>query len=230
VDLIGRKLDEKLEPQGAPVRLAQVASAPRNANTASSPDAVVAQGSLQVVFSVDRGQERHQVMLLRVPLNDPGLVSGVVLDKKKKNPVDQHLGTLTPVSRASTKNTTPRIACLKEACVVVWDDDNAGAYAAYVERDKPEPLWHREFSPKGIRPTLASSGDKVLIAWYEDGRLKLSDVGRDGLGKPSVLGKVNGFQPEPDIARGEKPGQWLLAFRDYESAHFEAFGLRVECR
>ena len=32
------------------------------------------------------------------------------------------------------------------------------------------------------------------------------------------------------IARGEKPGQWLVAFRDYESAHFEAFGLRAECK
>jgi serine/threonine-protein kinase len=230
VDLMARKLDDKLEPQGNAVRLAQVASAPRSANTASSPDAVVAQGSLQVVFSVDRGLERHQVMLLRVPLTDPGLTSGVTLDKKKKNPTDVHLGTLSPLSRANTKNTTPRIACLKEACLVVWDDDNAGAYAAYVERDKPEPLWHREFSPKGIRPTLITNGNKVLIAWYEDSRLKLSELGRDGLGKASVLGKVNGFQPEPDLAPGEKPGQWLVAFRDYESAHFEAFGLRVECR
>ncbi|HEY6079487.1 MAG TPA: serine/threonine-protein kinase [Polyangiaceae bacterium] len=230
VELMARRLDDKLEPKGSVVRLAQLASAPRSANTASSPDAVVAQGSLQVVFSVDRGLERHQVMLLRVPLTDPGLISGVVIDKKKKKPGDLHLGTLGALSRATTKNTTPRIACLKDACAVVWDDDNAGAYAAYVERDKSEPLWHREFSPKGIRPTLVTSGDKALIAWYEEGRLKLAELGRDGLGKPSVLGKVNGFQPEPDIAHGEKPGQWLIAFRDYESAHFEAFGLRAECR
>jgi hypothetical protein len=41
---------------------------------------------------------------------------------------------------------------------------------------------------------------------------------------------VNGFQPEPDVTKGEKAGQWLVAFRDYESAHFEAFGLRTECQ
>jgi hypothetical protein len=118
---------------------------------------------------------------------------------------------------------------LDKACSVVWDDDSGGAYAAYVERDKTEPLWHREFSPKGIRPTLVSTDKKTLVAWYEDSRLKLAELGRDGVGKPSVLARVNGFQPEPDVARGEKPGQWLLAFRDYESAHFEAFGLRAEC-
>ena len=105
-----------------------------------------------------------------------------------------------------------------------------GAYAAYLQHDKTEPLWHREFSPKGIRPTLVAAADKTLIAWYEDSRLKLAELGRDGLGKASVLARVNGFQPEPDVTRGEKPGQWLVAFRDYESAHFEAFGLRAECK
>jgi serine/threonine-protein kinase len=229
VDIMARQLDEKLEAKSKAVRLAQVLSAPRNANTASSPDAIVSQGSLQVVFSVDRGVDRHQIMLLRAPLTDPALATGLTLDKKKKG-ADQFLGTLSPLSRATSKNTTPRIACLKNACTVVWDDDNAGAYAAYIERDKTEPLWHRDFSPKGIRPTLVSTDDKILVAWYEEQRLKLAEVKRDGMGKPSVLARVNGFQPEPDVTRGEKPGQWLVAFRDYESAHFEAFGLRTECK
>jgi hypothetical protein len=232
VDIVARQLDDKLEPKGKSVRLAQVASAPRSAATASSPDAVVAQGSLQVVFSVDRGVEHHQIMLLRVPLNDERLAStGLLIDKRKKlGGIDVNLGTLGPLSRATSKNTTPRIACLEKSCAVVWDDDNAGAYAAYIERDKAEPLWHREFSVKGIRPTLVATKDKALIAWYEDGRLKLAELGRDGLGKASVLASVKGFQPEPDLTRGEKPGQWLVAFRDYESAHFEAFGLRTECQ
>jgi plasmid stabilization system protein ParE len=231
VDLMARQLDDKLEPKGKLTRLAQLASAPRNPNTASSPDAVVVHGALQIVFSVDRGVERHQIMLLRVPLNDPALSAGLVIDKRKKpGGIDLNIGTLAPLSRANSKNTTPRIACLEKACAVVWDDDSGGAYAAYLEHDKTEPLWHREFSPKGIRPTLVATSDKTLIAWYEDSRLKLAELGRDGLGKASVLAKVNGFQPEPDVTRGEKPGQWLIAFRDYESAHFEAFGLRAECQ
>jgi eukaryotic-like serine/threonine-protein kinase len=231
VDVMARQLDDKLEPKGKATRLAQVASAARNANTASSPDAVVSRGALHVVLSVDRGTEHHQIMLLRVALNDPALAAGLVIDKKKKpGGMDLNIGTLTPMSRANSKNTTPRIACLEKACTVVWDDDAGGAYAAYLEHDKTEPLWHREFSPKGIRPTLVTTGTKTLVSWYEDSRLKLAELGRDGLGKASVLARVNGFQPEPDVTRGEKPGQWLVAFRDYESAHFEAFGLRAECQ
>jgi serine/threonine protein kinase len=231
VSLLGRQLDQKLESPGKIARLADLIAAPRSGNTASSPDGVVAQGALQVVLSVDRGGDKHQVLMLRVPQDDASLSTGLVVDKKKKKqPVgDTSVGTLMQLSRASGKNTTPRIACLDKACSVVWDDDSGGAYAAYVERDKTEPLWHREFSPKGIRPTLVSTDKKTLVAWYEDSRLKLAELGRDGVGKPSVLARVNGFQPEPDVARGEKPGQWLLAFRDYESAHFEAFGLRAEC-
>jgi eukaryotic-like serine/threonine-protein kinase len=231
VDIMARQLDEKLEIKGNVVRLAQVASAPRTPNTASAPDVAVAQGALQVVFSVDRGVDRHQIMLLRIPLNDPGLTHGLVIDKRKKlGGTDANLGTLAAISRANSKNTTPRIACEKDSCAVVWDDDNAGAYAAYIESNKAEPLWHREFSSKGIRPTLVAAGSKTHLAWYEEGRLKMAELGRDGLGKPSVLARVNGFQPDADIAKGEKPGQWLVAFRDYESAHFEAFGLRTECQ
>ncbi|HKY35250.1 MAG TPA: serine/threonine-protein kinase [Polyangiaceae bacterium] len=231
VDLMARQLDDRLEIKGNVVRLAQLASAPRSPSSASSPDAVVAQGSLQVVLSVDRGVDRHQIMLLRIPTGDAGLTSGLSIDKKKKlGGMDVNLGTLSPISRATSKNTTPRIACEKTACAIVWDDDNAGAYAAYIDTDKAEPLWHREFSAKGIRPTLASSGDTTLIAWYEEGRLKITELNRDGLGKPSTLARVNGFQPDADVTRGEKPGQWLVAFRDYESAHFEAFALRTECQ
>jgi eukaryotic-like serine/threonine-protein kinase len=230
VSLMARQLDDKLEPKGKVLRLADLLGVPRNANTASSPDAVVAHGALQIVFSVDRGADRHQIMLLRLPLADAALATGLVVDKKKKQTTDLSIGILSPLSRPLGKNTTPRIACLEKACTVVWDDDSAGAYAAYIERDKSEPLWHREFSPKGIRPTLVASDKKTLLVWYEDSRLKLAELGRDGLGKASVLARVNGFQPEPDVARGEKPGQWLIAFRDYESAHFEAFGLRTECQ
>ncbi len=229
VDVMARKLNAKLEPEGNVVRLAQLASVPRSVNSASGPDAAVAQGSLQVVFSVDRGAERHQVMLLRVPLGDAKLSTGLLLDKKKRLAGDLHLGVLSPLSRASGKNTTPRIACLNDACTVVWDDEAGGASAAYVEKDKAEPLWYREFSTKGIRPNLVAAGTSTFIAWFEDSRLKFAKVGRDGLEKPSVLARATGFQPEPEIAAGEKPGQWLIAWRDYESAHFEAFGLRAEC-
>src|SRR6478609_2022646 len=172
VNLMARQLDDKLEPKSKIVRLADLLGVPRNPNTASSPDGVISQGALQLVFSVDRGADRHQIMLLRVALTDPALGTGLVIDKKrKKQTTDLSVGTLVTLSRPIGKNTTARIACLEKACTVVWDDDAAGAYAAYIERDKLEPLWHREFSPKGIRPTLVATEKQTLIAWYEDSRL-----------------------------------------------------------
>jgi serine/threonine-protein kinase len=229
VDVLARQLDAKLEPRGEAIRLARVVSAPRNPNTASAPDAVFDEGTLKVVFSVDRGADRHQILLLRVPTSELGQ-SLELSPKNKKQAADLHLGTLTALSRASGKNTTPRIACPKQGCVVVWDDDNLGAWAAFIERGKPEPLWAREFSQKGIRPTLMDAQDHALVAWYEDSRLKAAPILRDGLGKSSVLAKAQGFQPEPEIAAGDKPGQWLIAWRDYESARHEVFALRAECQ
>jgi hypothetical protein len=67
------------------------------------------------------------------------------------------------------------------------------------------------------------------MAWFEEARLRLASAGRDGLGAPSVVNRVNGLQPPPALARGSKPGEWLLAWRDYEAAHFELFALKAEC-
>jgi hypothetical protein len=43
------------------------------------------------------------------------------------------------------------------------------------------------------------------------------------------LNRVSGFQPEPALARGAKPGEWLVAWRDYEAGPLELFALRAEC-
>jgi serine/threonine-protein kinase len=69
-----------------------------------------------------------------------------------------------------------------------------------------------------------------MVAWFEESRLRLAPLGADGVGKATTLSKVSGFQPNPELARGDAPGQWYVAFRDYESAHLEAFALRAQCR
>ena len=69
----------------------------------------------------------------------------------------------------------------------------------------------------------------VVVGYYEDSRVKLASLTRNGVGKASVVSRVNGYQPNPDIVPGETPGQWYVAFRDYESAHLEVFALRADC-
>ncbi|MGC4089110.1 MAG: hypothetical protein QM756_14745 [Polyangiaceae bacterium] len=44
-----------------------------------------------------------------------------------------------------------------------------------------------------------------------------------------MVSRVSGIQPAPDVVRGSKPGEWYIAFRDYEAAHLEVFAVRAEC-
>jgi hypothetical protein len=98
-----------------------------------------------------------------------------------------------------------------------------------LQHGKPQPLWHRQFAEKGTRPAVVGDEGGASVAWYEDSRLRLATVGRDGLGTPSVVNRVSGFQPAPALARGAKPGEWLLGWRDFEAGHLELFALRAAC-
>jgi len=55
-------------------------------------------------------------------------------------------------------------------------------------------------------------------------------INRQGVGTASTIGKVSGIQPLPDVAKARESNQWLLAWRDYEAAHFEVATASVECR
>jgi serine/threonine-protein kinase len=112
----------------------------------------------------------------------------------------------------------------------VWDNEQAGALAAYIEPDKAEKIWHREFAVRGARPSVSSTDSQVLVAWFEGGRVKLASLTRDGLGAASVIAKVNGYQPYPELAAGPNAGEWYLAWRDYEAGHLETFVARARCK
>jgi serine/threonine-protein kinase len=232
-DIVARRLGPDLEPRSEAVRLTKLQQ-PRTGNPQPrTPDATVAHGALQIVFAKDLGTQRLQVMLQTIALDDPklatGLVPGAKKTKRAKGPADEFVGGLRAVSTASSKNTEPHLACPKDGCFIAWDDEKAGAVAAYIDREKG-PLWHREFSRKGSRPSVAYDSRSAIVVWFEDARLRLAPLGSEGVGKATTLSRVSGFQPNPDLARGESPGQWYVAFRDFESAHLEAFALRAQCR
>jgi len=73
---------------------------------------------------------------------------------------------------------------------------------------------------------MSRSRVKTLI---DESRLRMAQLTRDGLGAVTSLSRVSGFQPQPDVAAGEKRGQWYISWRDYESAHLEVFALRTDC-
>jgi len=232
-DVVARRLGPNLEPRSAPVRLTALAPPAGAARQSRTADVAIAEDRLHIAFAKDLGGARVQVMLQSIALDDPALAAGLPAVSKRPGKgrakvADQFIGALKPLSSASSKNAQPRVTCSSDGCFVAWDDEKAGALVAFLDRQRG-PLWHREFAHKGARPSLAQDERGVVVAFYEDARLKLAPVTREGVGKSSVVSRVNGLQPYPDVARGEKPGQWYLAFRDYESAHLEIFALRADC-
>ncbi len=230
-DLVVRRLSAALEPSGEPTRLSAFTLVKGLTKRATMPEAVVSHGELEVAFSLELPGQRQQVMLLSVPLAQ--LAKGLPMPKPGKRlpppKNDMTLGTLRSVATVIGRSPEPGIACPQEGCLVAWDDERRGAAVAFLEHGQAKPLWHREFAKKGSRPALYGDETGGAIAWFEESRLRFATIGRDGLGTPSVLNRVNGFQPHPAIARGAKPGEWFVAWRDYEAGHLELFALRAEC-
>ena len=227
-DIMARELDADLAPLGEPIRLTALIPAKATTSAAGTPAVAVQNGHLYVAFSVNRGSERIQMYVQRIALNDATLKTGL-LPLKKANGKERFLGQAQLLSSKDGKNTTPVLACTGDGCFVAWDDEKAGASVAFVEKDKGLMLWRRELPAKVARPAVAATGNAAVISWFDESRLRLAQLTRDGVGAVTSLSRVSGFQPTPDLAAGEKPGQWYVSWRDFESAHFEVFALRTEC-
>jgi len=227
-DIMARELDSDLAPLGAPIRLTAIPAAKGASSAASTPAVAVQGGHLYVAFSVNRGAERLQMYVQRIALSDPALKTGL-LPSKKTSGKERFLGQAQVVSAKDGKNTTPFLACTPEGCFVAWDHEKSGASVAFIENKQGQLLWRRELPAKVVRPAVAASGGVAAISWFDESRLRLAPLTRDGLGAITTLSRVSGFQPPPDLAAGEKPGQWYISWRDYEAAHLEVFALRTDC-
>jgi len=227
-DIMARELDADLTPLGEPIRLTAIPAPKGTSNVAGAPTVAVQNGHLYVAFSVNRGFERIQMYLSRIALTDPSLKTGL-LPSKKNAGKERYLGQAQMLSAKDGKHTTPVLACSSEGCFVAWDDERAGGSVAFIDKDKGQMLWRRELPAKVVRPTAAASGNQAVISWFDESRLRLAPLTRDGLGAVTSLSRVSGIHPQPDVAAGEKPGQWYISWRDFESAHHEVFALRTDC-
>ena len=236
-DLVARHLNAALEPISEPVRLSAYAPVKGGTNGVGSPSVAVAHQYLYVPYVVTTGK-KSQLFVQRIGLTDPLLKDGLPKtdDELKKSHAagkgadkDLFIGSVQPLGAERGKNAEPQITCVDEGCYVVWDDERGGALVAFIDQPKGEAIWHREIAARGARPNVASGESGTVVAWYEGGRLKLADLTRDGLGKMSVLARVTGYQPQPDIAPGHRAGEWFIAWRDYEAGHLEAYVVRAEC-
>src|SRR5262249_18458845 len=65
----------------------------------------------------------------------------------------------------------------------------------------------------------------------EGGRVVPASIARDAqLGPATKFARVTGDQPMPAIVPSSKPGEWLIAWLDYETGHLEPYAARVLCK
>jgi serine/threonine protein kinase len=231
-NILVRPLSKDLKPGGSTARLTRYVPPPRNASTASHAALAVAHGFLNVAYSLERGLEHH-VFALRVSLADPELAGGGLpapSEEARKHEPDRFLGQIVPVSVGPGQHSEPSIACIETGCFVAWDDQKGGAHAAFFAGPTGEVIWRRDLGPKALSPSLAVAGNEVAIAWYDGGKLRLAKMSRDGVGAPTLLGRATGYQPAPNLLPGAKPGEWIVAWRDFEAGLHEGFVVRAECK
>ena len=174
-------------------------------------------------------RQASSIKMIRVPLDSQELKAGLSRDSKRKE--TRHVGQLIDVSTTEGKHGQPRISCIAEGCFAVWDNEDGGATASFVNGETGEPIWHRDFAPKGARPGVARASDgATLLVWYDNSQVWASSLTRDGIGKASILGRVSGYQPYPEVIPGNQPGQWYVSWRGFEAGHLETFVVRTQCK
>jgi eukaryotic-like serine/threonine-protein kinase len=214
-----------------PVSTALKASGPpRYLTTTLDGDAVEPRGqivgdTLFITYLVTHKKAPTRVYVLRTKLSDPRLEAGLPSD----GAADQMLGEAV-LLREADRQAAPQLACDEAGCMVVWDDEQTGAFASYVLHGQPSALWHTEFSTKAKRPGIGvHTAGQFALAWYADDRVWFQKATRDGVGSPSLLTKVSGFQLPPQLRADTQPGDWFVGWRDYEAGHLELLVARASC-
>ena len=238
LQLAMRTLDRDLVPEGDPIHLTALVS-----GSASQPFATVFGDWLYVAYRFEPAPNRSEIRLLRARLEEatrgtsplatgpstPGSTAAGSAPERAAAQLDRSVGQ-TIIIRSHPKQAEPSLVCDADGCLVTWDDETAGAFAAFVPHGGDTVLWHREFSTKGKRPVLAQDGEgHIAAAYFAADRLLLAPVTRDGIGTPSVISKVSGFQPGPKLIAGRVPGEWLISWRDFEAGHLEILVARAQC-
>ncbi|MCC6553897.1 MAG: protein kinase [Polyangiaceae bacterium] len=228
-DLFLRRLSPTLEPAGGVVRLTDIAPTGPSKPRARYPSMAVHGDALHIAYRVER-EPQHLIQYMRIPLAETG--KGLEPASPGAR-ADRAVGAVSLVNTDKTRSDGPALTCGAAACYLVWHGDApaGGASAAYIDPAQPQPLWRRKFAKLGIHPAvgIAPSGQAQLF-WYEGGRLTTAAISRDQVGAPTRFARVTGDQPTPSVAAGSKPGEWYVAWLDYEAGHLEPYAARIQCR
>ncbi|WP_437673262.1 serine/threonine-protein kinase [Sorangium sp. So ce131] len=228
-DLFLRRLSPNLDPVGDSIRLTDVTPTGPSKPRVRFPSLAVASDVLHLAFRFDR-EPMRVIQYMRLPLANAD--KGLPAPSPGKR-ADRTLGDLSLVNSDRVRSDSPSIACGASGCFVVWHGEPplGGASAAYIDPAKGQPLWRKRISKAGARPSIATAPNgQAQLVWFEQGRMVTASINRDGLGAPTRFARVSGDQPTPSISPGARPGEWYVAWLDYEAGHLEPYAARIQCR
>ncbi len=229
-DLFFRHLGPSLELAGDVVRATDLVPAGPSKPRTRYPSLAVAGNALFIAYRMERDPLRL-IEDLRLPLADAG--KGLPpLPAGKKEHKDRSIGNVVLVNTDKSKADAPSLACGGGACFLTWHvEQSGGAWAAYIDPAAATPVLRRHFSRTGGHPAVAvAPTGQAQMVWYEAGKVLTASINRDGVGAPTRIARISGDQPTPSIMAGVKPGEWYLAWLDYETGHLEAYAARVQCK
>lgn len=228
--LMLRHLDQRFNPLGPSIALIALRTERGTKPAVMRPAIAVSRGKLRIVATLLQGSQRKLHSLV-VSTNAKELATGL-LPSTGGAVVEQRFLVPTQLlaKDGNSVSDDARIACTKDTCFTVWYEPTAGIMATAVDANSGEPLWRYEIGSRGKYPTLGIGAGEVMAAWFEQNRVRVALLDRQGAGTVSTVGKVSGNQPLADVAQARAPTQWSLAWRDYEAGHFELVSASIECR
>ncbi len=181
-----------------------------------------------LAYRVERDPARS-IYAMHLPL---GELKSIEPPKKGGAKADRTVADATLINTDKSKADGPSLVCGSGACFLAWyTEGTGGASAARIDSGKALPLWRNKFSRTGTHPAVAiSATGQAQIMWFEGGKIMTASISRDTIGPASRIARISGDQPMPSIAAGSKPGEWYLAWLDYETGHLEAYAARVLCK
>jgi serine/threonine-protein kinase len=182
-----------------------------------------------IAFRYEKDPQRL-IEIMKLPLGDVGKAVPAVT-KGPPPRTDRWLGETVLANIEKDKADAPTLACGTPGCFAAWHAEGGRAMAAFIEPQKAAPLWRKALAKSAGDPVVAiSPAGEAQIAWYERGNVMTAAVGRDGVGPASKVARISGDQPMPSIAPGAKPGEWYVAWLDFETGHLEPYAARVQCK
>ena len=230
-DLFARRL-EKTGAAGSEVRVTDFLGLSAKTRVAAA-QAGLSGNSLEILLRLERDAARP-IVFLHVP--DPAtLLKEGLGEPGPGNKVDRSVGTMKTLTPEKERGDAPSLACATDGCFIAWHGEKVGTstgggFAGFVDSKTGQLLWRKKFVPQGGKPTVAMGPKgEAAVAWFEQGRVRLAPLGRDGVGLPSVLARVAGDQPRPAVAMGATPKDWAVAWLDFEAGKLEPYALAASC-